>query len=86
MYTREQALKDVEQFLEMAEDAEAAGDKMKAGIWRVEAHNSISRIGMTKIHRPNIGPYTPDNPKRCMDCHKPGDQWVPAEECLPTTS
>jgi len=84
-YSRQQAATDMMKFLEMAEEAEAAGDRATAGIYRVEAHNCIDRVGMKKAHKPNIGPYTAINVMHCMDCGKKGVEWVEGEECIPTT-
>lgn len=72
---------DKEEFLKKAAEAEAQGDSVLAGIMRVEAHND--RSNHRKRHKPNLGPYNSDNPKHCMDCHKPGDDWVKGEECVP---
>ena len=85
-YTRQQAGIDMVKFIEMAEEAEAAGNHTLAGIWRVEAHNCIGRIGMKNVHKNNLGPYTPANPMHCVYCGKAGEKWVKGEECIPTGS
>lgn len=52
-----------------------------AGILRVEAQND--RTNWVKQHKPNLGPYTAENPKYCLDCGKPGSKWVEREHCVP---
>ncbi len=84
-YTPAQAAADTQKFLEMAQEAEAKGDQNTAGLYRVEAHNCIDRVGMRKAHKSNLGPYNATNPKHCMHCKKPGREWVEGEECVPAT-
>lgn len=58
-----------------------AGRHFEAMIFRVEAGND--RRGMVKAHKPNIGPCSPSNPFRCVDCGKPGAEWIEGEACIP---
>jgi hypothetical protein len=83
MYTKEQAEKNKAEYERMAKEAEAKGDRLMAGVWRVEASNCMDRIGMTKAHKPNLGPYSPKNPAYCEDCDLPLKQWKDDEECIP---
>lgn len=82
-YTREQAKSDQTRFEQMAAEAAARGDHLRAGLFRVEAANSLKRVGMKKAHKPNLGPYSEANPAHCLDCGKPGEQWGDGEECIP---
>lgn len=80
-YSFEQAKADKQKFLKMAEEAAAKGDHGLAGLYHVEAHNCVERVGMRKAHVPNLGPYTTSNPKHCMHCGNSSEQW--GEECVP---
>ena len=85
MYTREQAEADHRACLERAEAAAASGDPLRAGLFRVEAGNCLDRVGMEKVHRPNLGPYSRTNPCYCLDCGKSREQCVSAlEKCVPS--
>lgn len=57
----------------LANAYEDAGHPILAGLLRVEAHNILDRGNDWKpIHKPNIGPYTDDNPGPfCMNCDEP---------------
>lgn len=56
--------------------------KIVEGILRVESQND--RASMTKLHRPNVGPYSDTNPKRCVDCGQVLQGPVPTDErCAP---
>lgn len=81
-YTSEQAERDRIEFLKMAVKVDKRGDREKAGLYRVEASNCENRVGMKRAHKPNLGPYSASNPMCCMNCGKPGDQWVEGEECV----
>jgi len=72
-YTLDQAEKDKIKFERMAAEADKQGDKVMAGLYRVEASNCLERVGMKKAHKPNLGPYSDNNPPYCVDCKKPKD-------------
>lgn len=58
--------------------------KTVEGILRVESQND--RTGMMKLHKPNAGPYSDTNPKRCVDCGKALGGAVPTDErCDPAS-
>jgi hypothetical protein len=85
MYTVEQAEKDKQEFLVMATELEKNGQHVEAGLYRVQAGNCKTMIGRTKAHKPNLGPYSDENPPHCRDCGKPKEQWERIdEECIPT--
>jgi hypothetical protein len=50
-----------------------------AGILRAEAGND--RTNMVKVHKPSLGPYSPSNPKVCLDCGKQLDGVKITEPC-----
>ena len=93
MYTQEQAEKDKNELERMAIEADikaglcqrmAIEATIMAGLCRVEASNCLQRVGRKKCHKPNLGPYSLDNPCRCVDCGKPQDQWAVMDgECVP---
>ena len=83
MYTKEQAEKDKAELEKMAEEAKKKGDYAKAGIYSVEAQNCLDRIGMTKAHKPSLGPYSSKNPAHCVDCNLPLSKWKDDDECVP---
>lgn len=84
-YTRVQAATDIAKLLEREEKAEKDGDVAMAGMCRVEAHNCLQRIGSVKHHKPNVGPYSVENPRQCVHCGRKGE-WAEDEECVPTYS
>jgi hypothetical protein len=74
---------DYDKTMHASARATLRGDHMAAGVLRAEAGNAESRANMTKAHKPNLGPYTADNPAHCMDCGKPMGEWMDDEECVP---
>lgn len=82
-YTSEQAERDRQEFERMAAEADARGDEITAGLYRVEAFNAPRRVGAKKAHVNNLGPYSPSNPQYCIDCGLSWNQINEDEECVP---
>jgi hypothetical protein len=80
-YSAKQAEKDKKRFTTMAEKAEKRGDSVMAGLYRVEAGNCMARVGMKKAHKPNLGPYSAENPCHCLHCGEPREHWT--NKCRP---
>lgn len=81
-YTVKDSERDRVAFLQMSEEAERSGNPILAGLYRVEAANSLKRVGMKRQHCPSLGPYTTDNPPFCVNCRKLREQWFDGEECV----
>lgn len=59
-------MSDQAEFVKLASEADERGDPILAGIYRVEAGND--RSGHVKVHKPNLGPYSDENQRKCVDC------------------
>jgi hypothetical protein len=62
---------DYDGYLARAARAELRGDQLTAMVLQVAAQDAESRVVMVKRHKPTLGPYTDDNPLRCLDCGMP---------------
>lgn len=82
IYTKEQAEQDRTRMLATALEHERGGDPVRAGILRVEAENCLDRVGMRKVHKASLGPYTESRPKTCLDCGLFGIEWAADDECV----
>ncbi len=62
--------------------AVSIGSPIENGVFAI--HMGNVRKGFTKVHMPNLGPYSDTNPAHCLDCGKLQTQWSSiSETCIP---